>query len=216
MHLPSPPRTAVSPDAGQRALPPVRGLVLLVASAVLAGVPLGLLWSWVAPAVPVRVTATGPAFVTQQPEQVAAADAWFALLGLAAGVLVAAVAWRVAPRLRGPAGLLALTAGLIGAALLAWWTGRQVGLAGYQAALESAAPGTVLDRPVDLRVARAGWWPLAGVPLVPALSAAVTYTLLAAWSRFADLRPDRVEVSGGHPGPDPGPWPVEAAEPERP
>lgn len=194
--------------SGRLRRPPVWGLVLLGMSALLAGVPLGLLWSWLAPVVPVRVTAGGPAFVSQQPEQVVAADAWFTLLGLAAGVLVAAVGWRVAPRLRGPAGLLVLTAGLIGAGVLAWWTGEQVGLAGYQAALESAAPGAVLDRPADLRVVQVGWWPpLAGVPLLPAMSAAVTYTLLAAWSRFAELHPD---------GGPPAQWPVAAADAERP
>jgi hypothetical protein len=169
--------------------------LVTVALAVL-GVPLGLLWAALAPDVPVRVTETGAVFAEPQPQQPIAADAWFVLLALGFGVLAAAGAWRLAVRLRGPAGLLALTAGLLAAGLLGWWVGR-AGLAGYQDALPAAVPGTVLDRPADLRVVQARWWPpmLAGVVLVPALSAAVTYTLLAAWSKFPSLRPEQAGVS---------------------
>ena len=173
-----------------RDLRAVTAVTALGAVTAVLGLPLGLLWSWLAPDVPVRVTSTGgAAFATTQPEQPAAADAWFALLGLGFGALVAVCAWRLAAGTRGPAGLLALVAGTAGAGLLAWWVGRQVGLAGYQAALESAPPGAVLDRPADLRIARTGWWPpvVTGVVLAPALSAAVTYTLVAAWSRFPSL-----------------------------
>jgi hypothetical protein len=166
-----------------------------------AGVPLGLLWSWAAPMVPVRVTAGGVSFAEQQPQQVAAADGWFALLGLAFGVLAAAGVWMLAPRLRGAAGLLGLSVGLVAAGLLAWWVGRQIGVAGYEAALAAAEPGTTLARPADLRVVSTGWWPplVTGVPLIPALAAAVTYTLLAAWSRYPTLWPEATSppASGG-------------------
>lgn len=169
---------------------PVR-LVALAASLAVTGAPLGLLWSWLAPAVPVRVTADGVAFAEQHPQQVAAADGWFTLLGLGLGVLAAAAVWRWAPRLRGVAGVLGLTAGLVAAGLLAWYVGRQVGLASYEAALAAAEPGSLLQRPPDLRVISTGWWPplVTGVPLVAALAGAVTYALLAAWSRYPTLHP---------------------------
>jgi hypothetical protein len=170
--------------------------VATVVAVAALGIPFGLLWAALAPDVPVRVTDAGLAYVESQPEQVAAADGWFALLAVPLGVLVAAGAWLLAPRARGPGGLIAATAGAVGAGLVAWWVGRHVGLAAYEAALATASPGQVLDRPADLRVVGTGGLPslVSGVPLVPALVAAVTYTLLAAWSRFPGLRPD-----GSHP-----------------
>jgi hypothetical protein len=157
------------------------------------GIPLGLLWAVVAPDVPVRVTDGGLSFTDAQPPQVVAGDGWFALLSVPFGVLAAVGAWRWGRHLRGVGGLIAVGAGMVGAGVLAWWVGRQVGLAGYEAALSQVDPGTVLARPRDLRVVQATWWPpmVIGVPLIPALAAVVTYTLLAAWSRFPELRPDR-------------------------
>lgn len=164
-------------------------LLALVAAVAALGVPLGLLWTLLAPDVPVQVVDNGAAFVDAQPRQPVAADAWFTLLAVPFGILVAIGAWRV-HRVRGAAGLLALVAGAVVAGLVAWLVGRQIGLTGFEQALATAAPGTVLHRPPDLRVAEAGWWPpLAGAPLVPALVAALTYTVLAAWARLPTLRP---------------------------
>lgn len=169
----------------------VAAAALCAAAVAALGAPLGLLWSAVAPDVPVRVTEQGATYADPQPEQLAAADGWFALLGLPFGVLAAVVVWVTARRYRGVVVLAGLAVGGVAAGLLAWWLGRQVGLAGYRAALDQAGVGTDLARPADLAVAEIGWWPprVAGVPLVPGLSAAVTYTLLAAWCRFPGLRP---------------------------
>jgi hypothetical protein len=190
---------------------------VVAAAVAAAGLPLGLLWAWLAPDTPVRVAQDGLRYAEPQPEQVAAADVWFALLGLAAGVVVAVAAWVLVPRLRGPGALVAVVVGLVGAGLVAWWLGRQVGLAGYEAALAQAEPGTLLGRPPDLRVAGARWWPpgVGGVPLAPAMSAAITYTLLAAWSRYPALRADgeplRGNGAGGErPDPEPGRGPERA------
>lgn len=154
------------------------------------GVPLGLLWSVLAPDVPVRVTADGLMFAQAQPEQPVAADVWFVLLSAPFGVLVALAGWAALRRLRGPVGLLSLTVGALVAGPVAWALGRRMGLADFHAAAAQAPPGTVLGQPADLRVLEADWWPpmLSGVPVVPALAVAAAYTMLAAWSRHPDLR----------------------------
>lgn len=174
----------------------------LVVTATLLGAPFGLVWTALAPAVPVRVIEGGTAFAESQPEQLVAADGWFAILAVPFGVLLAVAGWWAGKRVRGLVGLAALVLGAVGAALLAWWLGRSIGLGSYQAALAVAPPGEVLERPPDLAVADAGWWPprVLGVLLVPALAAAATYTLMAAWSRFPSLRRDDPADLPGPPG----------------
>jgi hypothetical protein len=165
--------------------------VIAVAVAGLGAV-LGLLWAALAPDVPVFVTERGPVYAEPQPEQVAAGDGWFAILAVPFGGLAAIGVWLLARRVRGAPALLALAVGAVGAGLLAWWLGRHIGLADYRETLAAAEAGARLNRPADLGTAEVGWWPprVLGVLLVPALAAATTYTLLAAWSRFPTLRPD--------------------------
>lgn len=176
------------PDPTRPTVAVLAGIAVAVAA---LGVPLGLLWSVVAPDVPMLVTDSDPVFAEPQPEQLVAADGWFAVLAVPVGVLAGAGVWFAARRARGTPGLVTLTAGGIGAGLLAWWLGRHVGLADFRATRAAAEPGTRLARPPDLGVAEVGWWPphALGVVLVPALAAAATYTLLAAWSRYPALRP---------------------------
>jgi hypothetical protein len=176
-------------------------VVVLVLAVAAVGPVLGLVWAAVAPEVPLTMTEGGPVFTSTQPEEFIAADGWFMLLGSAFGVLAAIAVWLVGRRVRGPVGLLAAAAGTVAAAALAWWVGRQIGLAAYEQAQQTAAVGASLERPNDLRIAQARWWPpaLSGVLLIPALVAAVTYTLMAAWSRFSSLReewPDEPDRSG--------------------
>jgi hypothetical protein len=167
----------------------VAGIAVAVA---LLGVPFGLVWAAIAPNVPVIVTEVGPVYGVPQPEQPVAADGWFAILALPAGAIAAFGVWLAARRVRGVLALAALIAGSVGTGLLGWWVGRQIGLAGYRTTLAAADAGARLDRPADLGVVELDWWPpqLFGVLLVPALAAAATYTLLAAWSRFPSLRGD--------------------------
>lgn len=180
---------------------PARALLVGTAAAVVIaalGAPLGLLWAVVAPGVPVVQASGGPVLTEQQPEQFVAADGWFSVLGLAFGVLAAVGVWWALRRWRGAVGLVALTFGSIGAALLAWWLGRQVGLGDYEQWRATAAVGASYLRPPDLRGGSVhlhwGFLPsVRGDLLVPAFGAAVTYTLLAGWASDPELG---VEPSG--------------------
>nr|WP_030500259.1 DUF2567 domain-containing protein [Micromonospora purpureochromogenes] len=170
------------------------------------GAPLGLLWVWAAPATPVRQTPAGAVYATTQPEQPIAADGWFSLLTLGFGVLAAIALWVLLRRRRGPAGLLAVTLGGLGAAVVAWQVGRRIGLSTFQRLVETAPPGTAFTKPVDLRAGGVDWFGPLPLPhgnlLLAAFGAAVTYTLLAGWSRWPSLRPEP-EFDGGWPPPPP-------------
>ncbi|WP_425312214.1 DUF2567 domain-containing protein [Micromonospora yangpuensis] len=192
----------------------VVGLVgAVVAGLTLLGVPLGLLWARLAPATPVIKTAQGAIYAEPQPEQPIAADGWFSLLALGLGILAAIGLWFLLRRLRGPAGLVALTVGGIGAALVAWQVGRRIGWSTYQRLLAEAPAGQAFERPVDLRAG--GVERVLGVLPVPygnvllvAFGAAVTYTLLAGWSRWPSLHPEPEPPlwSGGPGGVDQVSW----------
>ena len=103
-------------------------------------------------------------------------------------------------RLRGLAGLVALLLGCMAAGFVAWWFGRNLGLAQYQDALRQATAGTELSKPSALRITADTWWPtswkdwrLQGVLLIPALGAVVTTTLLAGFSQWPSLHPEPQE-----------------------
>jgi Protein of unknown function (DUF2567) len=179
------------------------------------GAPLGLLWSAIAPDVPVVKTEEGGVLADPQPEQFIASDGSFAFLGLAFGVLAAVVVWLVLRRYRGPLGLVAVVLGAVAAGLLAWGIGRQIGLEEYRRALESAPVGATLSRPPDLRAA--GFPRLYGlVPtiqgdvLLPAFGASVTYTLLAGWSKSPSLRPEPEAPDDARVGATPLSWRLSA------
>lgn len=190
-----------------------------------AGVLLGLLWAALAPGTPVIRTADGAVYAEPQPEQPIAADGWFSLLGLGFGVLAALGIWFLLRRQRGPFDLLAAVLGCLGAAVVAWRLGRQIGLSTYERLLVTAPVGESFDKPVDLRAGGVdllfGVLPVPyGDLLLPAFAAAVTYTLLAGWSRWPSLRPEPVEVSwvpAGAPAPAAAPEPPgpDAAGPTR-
>nr|WP_232625034.1 DUF2567 domain-containing protein [Micromonospora sagamiensis] len=191
----------------------------------LLGVPLGLLWAALAPGTPVIKSADGAVYAEAQPEQPIAADGWFSLLGLGFGILVALGLWFLLRRHRGPLGLLVGVLGSLGATVVAWQLGRRIGLAEFQRLLVEAPVGRHFDKPVDLRAGGVdqvlGVLPVPyGNLLLPAFAVAVTYTLLAGWSRWPSLRPEPEQVSwvpAGTPVPATAPEPPapDAAEPPR-
>lgn len=194
----------------------------VAAGAAALGLPYALLWALAAPDIPLvkvdgvdLIPSIGPDLVPAEPspEQFIAGDGWFALLGLAFGVVAALGAWSFARRARGPAVLVALAAGAVGSGMVAATLGQLIGQTGHRHVL-AAAPGTRLTQPphllvVDLPV------PI-GLPLVAGLAAVVTYTLFAGWSRHGSLRGERAvepeapgfsSGSAAPPGPPAAPGP---------
>jgi len=161
------------------------GLVVFV-----LGGPLGLLWAWLAPTVPVIETG-GPSGIVvndPSPEEYIAADGWFTLLGLAFGLIVAIVAWLVMRRDRGPFMLLGVVAGTLGAGYLAApWVGEMIGRGDYERWQQTAAAGATYLAPPQVHSL--------GPTLVPAFVAAIVLTLLAGWSNDPDL-----DAPGAKPG----------------
>jgi hypothetical protein len=160
-----------------------RTTVVAVLSAVVVlalGAPLGLLWAWLAPSVP--VVSTGDSIVVNDPspEQYIAADGWYTLLGLGFGLLVAVVAWLLLRRDRGPFLLLGVVAGTLGAGyFVAPRIGEMIGRSGYEHWREIATRGSTYLAPPEVHST--------GPKLVCAFAAAIMLTLLAGWSNDPDL-----------------------------
>jgi hypothetical protein len=204
------PGLVAGPPAAERPAGRLRAVAITLGAALLLsalGAPLGLLWAAMAPDTPVQKTPDGAIYGTPQPEQPVAADGWFSLLGLGFGVLAAIALWVLLRRRRGPVGLLAGALGGVGAAVVAWQVGRRIGLDTYHRLLATAPDGTAFTKPADLRAGGIDWYALLPVPhgnlLLPAFGAAVTYTLLAGWSRWPSLRPEP-DLAAGWPPPGPG------------
>lgn len=169
----------------------------LVTAAVIGvlGIGLGLLWHRFAPTLPLRMadlgTEKGLVYTSAEPEELAAAEGWFVLLGLGFGVLVAVLSWVLLPARRGPIQLAGVLVGSVIAGWVAWWVGHHIGLAEYEHLKTSAPVDTIVHRPPDLRaVKELGFFPYAigGTLLIPAFGAVVSYALMAAWSRWPSLR----------------------------
>ncbi|NIH87878.1 DUF2567 domain-containing protein [Amycolatopsis granulosa] len=167
---PARPRVVVKAD-----LLPAVSLLSLIG---IAGIPLGWVWSLLAPPERVRVF-DGGQLVPLQLESWHRFDglAVFALLGLAAGVVTGVAVWMLRER-RGPVIMIAAVLG----GLLAAWLGAQMGVAfanGTYAVTTTPAVGDVIERAPRLE----SMWVLVAQPLATAL----VYGLLAGWNGRDDL-----------------------------
>ncbi len=170
----------------------VAGLSVLF-GVIALGVPIGMLWSAVSPRVPVLMTADGPILTSGEPEEYMGSDAVFTLVGLGTGIALGLLCWLVLRRWRGPVVLVALGAGSLLSAVVAWKLGRELGLAEYADLKSTALAGWQFYRPPNL--AAQSFVEILGVPVLPrgvltaqALAAVFTYTLIAGWSRYPGLR----------------------------
>jgi len=186
------------PEPGAEPSRPGRALGRTVAVAVLitvamavAGAPLGLLWSWLAPSVPVvNAGANGIVVNDPSPEEYIAADGWFTIIAFVFGLVTAIVVWLVLRRDRGPALLLGVAFGGLAATATMWGIGRLVGLGAWNDWQQRSAAGDTYDRPPDLHAH--------GALLVAAFAAVIVTTLLAGWSNDPDLDRPGAKPGYGH------------------
>jgi uncharacterized protein DUF2567 len=167
---PSRPSVVVKADL----LPAVPVLVVVG----LLGLPLGWLWSRLAP--PERVLVQdGKQFIPLQWESWHRFDdlAIYGLLGLAAGVCTGAAVWLLRQR-RGPVVMIGATLG----AVLSAWLGTRIGvaLANSHYALAGAP---VVNSVIDTAPRVESLWVIVAQPLATVL----TYGLAAAWNGRDDL-----------------------------
>lgn len=151
----------------------------ILSTAGLLGIPLGWLWSRMAPAEHVRI-------VTQAGDRAPLElESWhrfddlgiYTLMAIGLGLVVGAIVWLLRER-RGPVALIAATAG----STLAGWLGTQMGSVfanSHYKLGSSPALGAVIAQAPVLESA----WVLVAAPMATAL----VYLLLASWNGHDDL-----------------------------
>lgn len=154
----------------------------VVGAVAVVGLPLGALWSWLAPAEFVvrsaRVAPPGAVLpFVGQAEHRFDDMATFLLLGLAAGVLTGVALWLLHRR-RGPLVLLAAVLGSLISAWLAMRVGLWLAAARYP---DLASTGKPFGRPPVLESA----WVIITQPF----GVAFTYCITTAWNGTEDLTP---------------------------
>lgn len=157
----------------------LRPALLTLAAVAVLGVPLGWVWSRLAPPEVVRVARDG-GLVPLLGESEHRFDALgvFLLLGFAAGVLTGVAAWMLRRR-RGPVLLVGAVAGSLAGAWVAMRTGEALAAGHYADALLATAAGGTAARPPVLESA----WAVLAAPFAVALS----YSALVACNRADDL-----------------------------
>lgn len=175
----------------------VLSALAVTASVAATGLLLGLVWYLVAPAWPFLRVEGGVVPVEPSPEQPVAADGWFTILGLAVGVIAAALVWIVANRTRGPLQMIGLTLGALAAGYVAWQFAIAVTEEDFAQRARQAQVGEVVNRAPELTATNSpvclpkvdGCFSVrSGELWVPALGAVVGYSLMAGWSRWPSLR----------------------------
>jgi hypothetical protein len=122
-----------------------RRFAVLLAGLALIGIPLGLLWVWLAPRADYRITTAGPVAIGNPSEELLAADDGVFVLLIAALGLLAGVGTWLLRRSRGLAALLGVTLGTLAAGVIAWQLGELLGAGPTKAALAHVG-GTVTTR----------------------------------------------------------------------
>ncbi|MCK7622093.1 ABC transporter permease [Streptomyces sp. RS10V-4] len=159
-----------APEAGATAGPgpersrELREAVLIALLVAVSGVLLGVLWAWLAPRVPLIADTRNVYLKNTEGEEAIGADGTFVLLGLAFGVVSAAVVFLL--RRRGGIPLVVgLAAGGLLAAVLGWLTGMWLGpTPDVVAHAKQVGPGVVFDGPLRLQAKGALLaWPVAAM-----------------------------------------------------
>jgi hypothetical protein len=127
-------------------------LAAITAAAALLGMPCGFIWAAITPRVTVVVTGHGVATVVN-PETNAfiAADGWFCVVGVIAGLLAGVAGYLIVVRRHGAVAVVGLILGGLAASLLEWWIGTAIGRAPFRKALFLSHQGAILHAPLVLR-----------------------------------------------------------------
>ena len=156
------------------------GLAVVAETGLIAigiGVLMGLVWWWVAPTESWTVVEGGLVPADLGFNAWFAADGWFAVLGVVAGVLLAAISWR-----RGRRKAVALVVGVVVGgglvAVTAWALGGALGPPDAQTAAESAEIGSTVEGALGIRAF--------GVLFAPVLAALTVTALLLARTSVGD------------------------------
>lgn len=150
-----------APTVGRAALAHLVTGVLVVLALGLLGAGGGLLWHLLAPRTRYIVQDGTPLFAEPLPQTPVAADGWFAVIALVAGVLTGTLLQTVCYRWM-LGGVLGLAIGSVLAAFTMWQVGHLFGAAAFADALANARDGTELLAPLDVHARGVlTLWPLA-------------------------------------------------------
>ena len=132
----------------------------LAGSAVL-GVAAGIIWAAVAPRALLQEVGHGEAqVVNAETTAFIAADAWFCLITAVGGAITGVVGYRLLVRRAGWPAAAGLVLGAVAAALLALWTGENIGLGSYNHLLATSPDGTLFHSSLTLGAKSAlVFWP---------------------------------------------------------
>lgn len=124
----------------------VRCFILTSAALTVLGVPLGLIWSVIAPRAVYVVTSHGNAMVADvETTAYIADDGWFAVIAVATALVAAVVSYR-STGLRNPvASLVGLALGGTLGSIVAWKVGQAIDVGRFHHSLRTGAPGQHLQ-----------------------------------------------------------------------
>jgi hypothetical protein len=138
---------AVPPAEAATVRSAVRGAVRIAVASVVVAVVMGIAWDLVAPTPKYVAGKGGFYFVSDLPGEFMAMDGWFAVLGVVAGAVLAAVAlFRGRP---GTLEVIVLAVGAVAGSYLAWGVGHLIGPSRPHASA-SIADGTIVHGQLTL------------------------------------------------------------------
>lgn len=152
----------------------VAALVTVLALAVLGAVG-GVVWHLIAPRTELVFSGGVANFVGPSPAQPVAADGWFAVLALVAGIVTGSLAQTFLRRWM-PGAVVGLAVGATLASVVMWRVGHWFGAAAYAAAVHAVHDGEHLYAPLDIRAK--------GVLLLWPLAATLTVFIAAVTESF--------------------------------
>ncbi|HEX6445961.1 MAG TPA: hypothetical protein VF053_12790 [Streptosporangiales bacterium] len=190
--LPTYDRHAPTPRGRTVAVQVLTAVVMVVALAVIGGVG-GVLWHLIAPRTELVFSDGVANFVGPAPSQPVAADGWFAVIALVAGIVTGSLTQAFLHH-RMPGAVVGLAVGATVASLAMWKVGHWFGAAAYAAAVHHVANGEHLYAPLSVRAT--------GVLLLWPLAATLTIFIAAVTESFQN-RSSRTRAETAPPAPRP-------------